>query len=135
MNFSLGEKLTKLRENKGWTKTFVAEQLNLKALSTYANWEYDARQPDYKMLIKIADLYQISLDELLDRTFIIDAKDSIVDIAEQLEQISENISDNTSLTFNGKPLSSIQVKMIQENIRHMIKQVEYAASLKENNSN
>lgn len=64
---TLGEKLTRLRESKGWTKTFVAEQLNLKALSTYANWEYDARQPDYKMLIKIADLYEISLDELLDR--------------------------------------------------------------------
>ncbi len=64
---TFGERLTYLRESKGWTKTHVANKLGIKTMSTYANWEYDLRQPDREMLEKMADLYEISLDELVGR--------------------------------------------------------------------
>ena len=64
----LGKRLEILRENKGWTKSLVARKLGIKTVSTYANWEYGIRQPDNEMLVKIANLYSVSIDYLLGRT-------------------------------------------------------------------
>lgn len=63
----LGERLTHLRERRGWTKTYVANKLGIKTLSTYANYEYGLREPDKDTLVQIADLYDVSMDYLLGR--------------------------------------------------------------------
>jgi transcriptional regulator with XRE-family HTH domain len=57
--------LTELRERKGWSKTTVAKKLNIKTVSTYANWEYGTREPDKDMLAKIAELYNVTTDYLI----------------------------------------------------------------------
>ncbi|WP_100406641.1 helix-turn-helix domain-containing protein [Bacillus solitudinis] len=62
-----GKRLEKLREREGWTKSLVAKKLNIKTVSTYANWEYGIRQPDNEMLVKLADLYDVTTDYLLGR--------------------------------------------------------------------
>lgn len=64
----LAKRLQLLREEKEWTKTYVAKQLGLNNLGTYANWEYGTREPDSEMLSKIASLYDVSTDFLLGRT-------------------------------------------------------------------
>lgn len=64
---TLGDRLTYLREKNGWTKTYVAKKLGIKTMSTYANWEYNLRQPDNDMLLKIANIYEVSVDYLLGR--------------------------------------------------------------------
>ncbi|OQO71650.1 transcriptional regulator [Enterococcus villorum] len=77
---TLAERLTTLREEHEWTKTYVAKQLGLKNLGTYANWEYGTREPDNEMLTKIANLYKVSTDYLLgltDDRSIIPENDSI----------------------------------------------------------
>lgn len=61
----LSKRLTRLRENKGWTKTHVAQKLGIKTLSTYANYEYGLREPDNATLLRIADLYEVTVDYLL----------------------------------------------------------------------
>lgn len=71
---TLGARLTYLREKNGWTKTYVANKLGIKTVSTYANWEYDTRQPDNEMLVKIADLFDVSLDFLLGRSEIMNPR-------------------------------------------------------------
>ncbi|MFS0655632.1 helix-turn-helix domain-containing protein [Bacillus sp. 179-C3.3 HS] len=65
MNNMTGKILTELREKHGWSKSTVAKKLGLKAMSTYANWEYGLRKPDGDMIVKIADLYGVSTDYLL----------------------------------------------------------------------
>ncbi|MEQ7177828.1 helix-turn-helix transcriptional regulator [Enterococcus thailandicus] len=65
---TLSERLTTLREEHEWTKTYVAKQLGLKNLGTYANWEYGTREPDNEMLTKIANLYKVTTDYLLGLT-------------------------------------------------------------------
>lgn len=67
-NNLLAERMQFLREENGWTKTFVAKKIETKTLSTYANWEYGLREPDHQNLIKLADLYGVSTDYLLGRT-------------------------------------------------------------------
>lgn len=64
----LAERLTKLREDKNWTKTYVAKQLGLNNLGTYANWEYGTREPDSEMITKISKLYNVPTDYILGQT-------------------------------------------------------------------
>ncbi|MBC2115731.1 helix-turn-helix domain-containing protein [Listeria booriae] len=72
----LHEKLTYLREKKGWTKTYVAKKLQLNNLGTYANWEYGTREPDAAMITKIANLYDVTTDYLLGNTISLQLKNS-----------------------------------------------------------
>lgn len=59
------KRLTGLRENKGWSKTYVAKVIGLSSMQTYANWEYGRTEPDFQMLNKIANLFNVSTDYLL----------------------------------------------------------------------
>lgn len=58
-------RLKMLREKAGWSKTETARRLGVKSLSTYANWEYGEREPDHRTLIKMARLFNVSIDFLL----------------------------------------------------------------------
>ena len=42
-----GERLTNLRESRGWSKTYVAKAIGLSSMQTYANYEYGRREPDF----------------------------------------------------------------------------------------
>lgn len=113
---TLGERLTYLREKKGWTKTYVAKKLGIKTMSTYANWEYNLRQPDNEMLLKIAGLYEVSVDNLL--TGEVNEKvpgiETVTkennskeerDIAKRMDELREDLSSAPGLLFNGEPMS------------------------------
>ena len=43
------ERLTNLRERKGWSKTYVAKTIGLSSMQTYANWEYGELNQTLKM--------------------------------------------------------------------------------------
>ncbi len=60
--------LTNLREERGWSKTYVAKKLGLSNMQTYANYEYGSREPDLELLKKISDLYDVTTDYLLGKT-------------------------------------------------------------------
>ena len=60
----IGEKLKNSRMNAGMTQEQIAEQINV-SRQTISNWENGKSLPDVISLMKISDLYQISLDDLL----------------------------------------------------------------------
>lgn len=60
----LGDRLKKEREKRGWTKSYVAQKLGLRGVSTYANYEYGIRDPDTDMLVQMAQLYEQTIDYL-----------------------------------------------------------------------
>ena len=64
MNFS--ETLKKLRKEKRITQTELAEALDISVqrISLYEN----GREPDYEILIKIADYFDVLVDYLIGRT-------------------------------------------------------------------
>lgn len=108
---TLGDRLTFLREKKGWTKTHVAKKLGIKTMSTYANWEYNLRQPDNDMLLRIAELYEVSVDYLLTgRVNVkVDGKKVLSkeerDVAKRIDELREDLSSGLGLLFNGEPMS------------------------------
>lgn len=62
---TLGERLKELRNSRRWTLEEVAQKLQLKGHSTYSNWEYNRTQPDAEMLTRIARLYNVSVDYIV----------------------------------------------------------------------
>lgn len=59
-----GEKLRTLREKNGMTQQTLAEQLYV-TRQAVSRWECGARYPDLLMTRKIADIFAVSMDELL----------------------------------------------------------------------
>ena len=60
----IGIKLKKTRVKSGFTQEQVAEKLMI-SRQTVSNWENEKSLPDVVSIMKMSDLYQISLDELL----------------------------------------------------------------------
>lgn len=61
----LANNLKSLRRLKKLTQKQVATALNMNALQTYQAYEDGRSEPPIKILIKIADFYEITLDRLL----------------------------------------------------------------------
>ena len=63
---NLGKKLRELRRAENLTQEQLAAKLNISRVN-YTRYETGAVRPDYETVILLADLYEISLDELFDR--------------------------------------------------------------------
>ena len=61
-------KLRKLRQKRGWSQLEAASRMGLTDPEIYAQYERGYRNVGLKMLLRIADLYEVSLDWLCGRT-------------------------------------------------------------------
>lgn len=62
---NLGKKLKSLRLAENWTQQQVADRLGV-TKTIISSYENDLRQPSYENLIKLAKLFKVSTDWLLD---------------------------------------------------------------------
>ena len=60
------EILKRLRRESGMSQAKLASLLHV-GRSTVGDWETTSKEPDYEMLIKLADIFDVSTDELLGR--------------------------------------------------------------------
>ena len=63
MEKTIGKKLYELRKQSGFTQDYVAEKLGVSAQAV-SKWENDIACPDIMTLPNIAELYEITIDEL-----------------------------------------------------------------------
>jgi len=105
----LSNKLTNLREQMGWTKTYVAKKLNISNLGTYANYEYGTREPDLMTLAKIANIYDVTTDYLLgsNQTPKWANKQDAMDLKNFLEQ------NEGSMTYGGEDLTEEEKQQVR----------------------
>lgn len=61
-------RLLSLRKNIGKTQEEVAKELGI-TRATYANYEAGKTQPDFDILLKIANYFNVSLDYLCDHPY------------------------------------------------------------------
>ena len=59
-------KLKELREKLGYTQAYVADTLKISRVN-YNRYEKGEREPDFETIKKIADFFNVSLDELIGR--------------------------------------------------------------------
>ena len=62
----IGNKLKELRISEGLTQQELSVRLEISRVN-YTRYETDKVRPDYETLIKLADFYNVSLDEIFDR--------------------------------------------------------------------
>ena len=60
----LGDTLRYLRKNRDYTQAYVADMLNISP-GSYGRYENNEREPDVETLTKLANLFGITLDELI----------------------------------------------------------------------
>lgn len=65
-NEVLSRNLKNLREKNGYLQKFVADKLGVRS-NTLSGYENGTRSPDPEMLVRIAELYNVSIDFLLGR--------------------------------------------------------------------
>lgn len=61
---TFSSKIRKLRKDAGYTQEDVSRMLNIQR-QTYSNYENATRTPPLEIIISLAELYQISVDELV----------------------------------------------------------------------
>ncbi len=62
----IGKKLKELRKSENLTQQQLADILGISRVN-YTRYETDKVRPDYETIIKLADFYDVSLDEIFDR--------------------------------------------------------------------
>lgn len=61
-----GTRLREVRKSKKLTQKELAEQIGIKQ-NSYSDWETGKNEPSFENLIKLADLFEVSLDWLFGR--------------------------------------------------------------------
>lgn len=120
----LGEKIKKYRENKNMTQNEVADILGVKS-ATISKYETNTLEPNIESIKKLAETFEISIDELLrDKEDKFDI--SKINILETLREqknmkLKGNLYHNTQITFayntnyiEGSKLTEDQTRYIYE---------------------
>lgn len=63
----LSQRMKELRNERGWSQDRTARELDM-VLRTYCRYESGEKDVPFSFVIKIADLYGVSLDYLAGRT-------------------------------------------------------------------
>ena len=63
---SFGDVLRTLREERGISQKMLAIRVDI-TQSSISDWEADRKMPPVKTILKIADIFDVSLDRLFDR--------------------------------------------------------------------
>lgn len=66
-NIQLAANLRRLRNDHNYTQMLIGRKLNI-SRQAYSNYETGKRIPDIDMLIRIADIYHVTLEQLVSQT-------------------------------------------------------------------
>ncbi|OON99227.1 MAG: transcriptional regulator [Epulopiscium sp. Nele67-Bin004] len=88
----LSEKIKSLRKQRGFTQEELAIRLNV-VRQTISKWEKGLSVPDADMLVKIADIFEVTTSELLGANFQTSVKEKEQnEIVQQLARINEQLA-------------------------------------------
>ena len=84
-----GENLKTLRKQKGFSQEELATRLHV-VRQTISKWEKNLSVPDADSLIRLAEILEVSVSELLGAK--IENENTASDVAEQLSRINEQLA-------------------------------------------
>lgn len=113
-------KLKLLRENANLSRRELADSLNV-SYSAIANYETAERQPDFNTLKRISELFNVSIDYLLDSPYT--TEQVMNDISIYFEAIKTIIKDSDEVFFNSDPLSDTSKEFVFEAIEFISSQI------------
>lgn len=80
-----------LREEKGWTQLELAKKMNC-AMSSIAMYENENRKPSYEVLLKLSELFDCSIDYIVNNSDIRNSKQES-DINDALIQVGFDMKE------------------------------------------
>ena len=96
---TLGERLAKLRKEKGLSQEEVADRINV-TRQTVSKWELDQSLPDFEKIIPLCKLYNITSDELLTGK------------VEETNEDLENVNSELAISVRRKKAITISISLI-----------------------
>ena len=118
----LGEKIKSYRENKNMTQNEIADILGVKS-ATVSKYESGTLEPNIESLRKLAEIFEISVDELIKEENFDVFKINILEVLREQKNMNlkGNLYHNTQITFayntnhiEGSKLTEDQTRYIYE---------------------
>ena len=110
ISMEIGSRLSELRKKYGYTQKQLAEALNL-SQQRVSNIERNTTAPDVEFLHGAADLYKISLDELIGRRTLITEESSyeqqILNVVETMDDTKKEVRKMANSYFNENTLEEL----------------------------
>ena len=92
----LQENLKILRTQKGMSQEELADRLNV-VRQTVSKWEKGLSVPDSEMLIKLAEVFEVSVGELLGETIVPETeKSELQQLSEKLERLNAMMAERNA---------------------------------------
>lgn len=96
-----GNKFKKLRKDKGYLQSDIAKILNL-GVSTVGMWELGNSHPSDEMIVRIANIFDVSTDYLLDNEISQEFKEQSEENQMLLKAVAEGLTDPTMKALYSK---------------------------------
>ena len=114
-------KLYKLRKEKNLTQEQIAKKINT-APNTYANYEKGKTEPNIETLIKLADYFHVSVDELIGHNYqnTID-KGLLNDLELNIIDVMQKLNKENQIRLEASAYALLQVQQDQEKIIKKVK--------------
>lgn len=108
------EKFKKLRQSQGLTQVQMADKLKVSP-SAIGMYEQGRRKPDSDMLKKICQMFNVSVDYLLDVS--VNSEDEEKSVTDFIDEITYTLRAQKGLMFNGKPITARDKEKIAQAIK------------------
>ncbi len=122
----LGKKIAYYRKNKNITQDALAKQLGI-SNQAVSKWETDQSCPDVELLPRIADIFEITLDELFERASVEqqESGDSFMVAATEFKETLpwEDDEQFRAVLFIGHRL--VQKNELQDNANRVCKEITF----------
>lgn len=113
---TLGEKIKRLRTQENMTQEELAQRLGV-ARATVASWEINRREPDYATLRKIASIFGVTIDYLLNHENQVARVDAALKDDPELLEFWQEVKRNPNLILILKGLRNAPDKDIRKVIQ------------------
>ena len=129
---SIGENIARLRKEKGWTQVELGEKLGV-SNQAVSKWESEMTFPDVMLLPYIAELFEVSIDDLYNEAYQTDL------IIENSQNKNFENEDNRVLVISVKskdtviktrvPVKAIRALLVNEKVKDEIDLEDEEATL------
>lgn len=111
ISMNTGNRISDLREQKGWTQEELAEKLGI-TRAALSHYEKNRRKPDFETLTTLADLFEVSIDFLVGRIAVPDLTltPRVREFADSLELSDDALLQKFRLTIDGRELTDDEAR-------------------------
>lgn len=106
-----GNRIAELRDQRGWTQEELAQSIGI-TRAALSHYEKNRRKPDFEILTKLADKFEVSIDYLIGRTNQpkLEMDPEVREFVDHLELSDSDLLDRLNLTVDGRSLTEEEAR-------------------------